>query len=425
MSVTTQSCHARPVVDFDHQSEQHAADAPAAFRSLRQNSPVAWSEHHGGFWVITRYRDVFACLRDPATFTSGRFINADGQLDGGIAIPPLPFRMVPDETDLPEWEAPRMLLSRALGPKMVVRFRDRARAVAVSLIDRHIASGSMDLVLHLANPLPAILTMELVGLPLDRWEAFADPFHAFPASRPGSVERQRAAEGIEWICGEISALAAERRKSPRQDLASAIVHGQLADGAPFTHEEAVEILVQVVAGGVDTTTSLTANAFWHLHAFRRDRERLIAEPGLLSLATEEFLRFYSPVQNEGRTVSRSVDVGGQEIPAGARVLLSLASANRDPEAFEDPESFIIDRAENLHAGFGLGIHRCVGSHFARLQFEIMVEAALARIPNYEVNEADMERYSSIGAVNGWGKMPVTFTPGLPSGSPDALGKGLG
>jgi len=406
----------RPEIDFDQHSPEHAAHAVETFRDYRGRCPVAWSRNYGGFWLLTAYKDVFTALRDSKTFTSGRFENAEGKLDGGIAIPPLPYRLVPTETDLPEWEGPRMLLNRALSPTAVLAFRDRARNFTTLLIDRHVASGRMDLVLDLANPLPAIMTMELVGLPLEHWEKFAEPFHAYPSSRPGSPEHARAIEGIEWIYGQLSDLVNQRRGAPRDDLTSRILAAQRPEGRPYTHDEIVELLVQVVAGGVDTTTSLTANAFWHLHTCHDDRRRLIEDPSLFKPATEEFLRFYTPIQNEGRTASRDCSIGGQDIAAGERVLLSLASANRDGTEFEDADRFVIDRQHNLHAAFGLGMHRCVGSHFARMLFEIMLFAVLDRIPDYEVIEAGAERYPVISAVNGWATMPVRFTPGAAKGA---------
>jgi len=304
-----------------------------------------------------------------------------------------------------------MFLNRALNPKAVQAFRDAARDFTALLVDRHIENGAMDLMLDLANPLPAILTMQLVGLPLDEWKKFADPFHAYPSSRPGTPQFRQAIDGIGWVHGQLGALAEVRRREPRNDLASDIVRAKQPDGRPYSHDEVVELLVQVVAGGVDTTTSLAASAFWHLHACPGDRAALIADPSLVRSATEQFLRFYTPVQTQARTVTRDCEIGGEAIAAGERMLLSLASANRDDREFEEADRFRIDRSPNLHAAFGLGMHRCVGSHFARLLFEAMLCAVLDRVPDYTVLEAGAERYHSIAAVNGWATLPVRFTPG--------------
>ncbi len=401
----------RARVDFDQHSSEHAADWAARYARIRNLSRVAWSDHYEGFWLVSGYAEVSEVLRDAATFASGRFHDEAGRLAGGISIPPLPFRLVPTETDLPEWEPTRLILNRALSPTKVKAFRDKARRYTAALIDRHVETGEMDLVLDLANPLPAIMTMELLGLPLDEWQRFADPFHAFPSSPAGSSEREKAARDMAWIVEQIEALVEKRKKDPIDDLATAIVCAERPGEGPYPHAEVVDILLNVIGGGVDTTTALTANAFWHLHRHLGDRRRLIEDPSLLSAAIDEFLRFYTPVQNQARTALRAYELGGQRIEAGDRVLVALASANRDEREFEDADSFRIDRFPNRHTAFGLGMHRCVGSHLARLMFDEMIMAVLGRMPDYEVQESRAERYRGIAAVNGWARMPARFTPG--------------
>jgi len=401
---------ARPRVDFDQHSSEHAADWVSRYQDIRRQSPVAWSDHHGGFWLVSGYEEACQVLRDPATFTSGRFLDEVGRLAGGISIPPLPFRLVPTETDMPEWEATRHILNRALSPAKVKAFRDKTRAYTAALIDRHIETGAIDLVLDLANPLPALMTMELLGLPLDEWQRFADPFHSFPSNPAGSPERDKAAEEMGWVFEQIEALVEKRRKDPIDDLTTAIVFAERPEG-PYPHAEVVDILLNVIGGGVDTTTALTSNALWHLHRHHDDRRRLIEDPSLLSAAAEEFLRFYTPIQNQARTASRRCVLGGQTIEAGDRVLVALASANRDEREFEDAGIFRADRFPNRHAAFGLGMHRCVGSHLARQMFEEMIMAVLARMPDYAVQELEAERYRGIAAINGWVRMPARFTPG--------------
>lgn len=401
----------RARLDFDPHAPEHAADWVNRYKRIRHRSRVAWSDRHEGFWLVSGYAEVSEVLRDPATFTSGRFRDASGRLAGGISIPPLPFRLVPTETDMPEWETTRLILNRALNPTKVKAFRDKARRHTAVLIDRHIESGAIDLVLDLANPLPAIMTMELLGLPLDEWQRFADPFHTFPSSPAGSPERDAAAKEMGWIVQQVEALVEKRKKDPIDDLTTAIVFAERPAEGPYPHAEVVDILLNVIGGGVDTTTALTSNALWHLHRRHEDRQRLIDDPSLLSSAIDELLRFYTPVQNQARTASRDYELGGQKIAAGDRVLVSLASANRDEREFEDAGTFRLDRFPNRHTAFGLGMHRCVGSHFARLMFNEMMMAVLSRMPDYEVQEATAERYRGIAAVNGWVRMPARFTPG--------------
>ena len=218
-----------------------------------------------------------------------------------------------------------------------------------------------------------------------------------------------------WIYRQIREAVAARREHPLDDLASRVAAANSGEDA-LAEDEMTDLLLNLVGGGVDTTTSLTSNAFWHLHSHHVDRDRLIADPSLLKEATEEFLRFYTPIQTEARTATRDCEIGGQSIAAGDRVLMAFGAANRDPAAFDDAESFLLERFPNRHLAFGMGIHRCVGSHLARLMFEVMVTTVLRRIPNYRIDEATAQRYPAIGTILGWSTMPVTFSPGAKVGS---------
>jgi len=400
----------RPVTRFDQHSQDHAQNWEASYRRLREESPIAWSNAHGGYWILSRYEDVATAVRDYATFASGRFAGNDGALAGGIAIPSLPFRLIPTETDPPDWERMRRLLNPVLGPTTVQRFRRSAQENTGRLIDNHVETGRMDLVKDLANPLPTMITLELLGLPASEWRRFAEPFNLFPSSPPGSQNRARAEHGMAWIYEQIQQATVDRRIDPRDDLISRAANANSGEDA-LTEDEIIDLLFNVLGAGLDTSTSLSSNAFWHLHRHHGDRDRLIDDPTLLREATEEFLRFYTPIQTQARTATRNCRIGDYEIAAGDRVLLALSGANRDPAAFEDPETFLLDRFPNRHLAFGMGIHRCVGSHLARLMFEAMVSTVLHRMPDYVVDETRAQRYPDIGTILGWTTMPVTFSPG--------------
>ena len=167
----------------------------------------------------------------------------------------------------------------------------------------------------------------------------------------------------------------------------------------------------IINGGVDTTTVLLANALEYLDRNHDLRRRLVDEPALLPSATEEFLRYFSPVQAFSRTVARDVELGGQQLERGDRVLLCFGSANRDESEFPAADEFVADRFPNRHVAFGLGKHRCIGSTLARTEFMIMLDEVLARMPDYEIDRDASERYVSLGIVNGWIRMPGRFTPG--------------
>jgi cytochrome P450 len=164
-----------------------------------------------------------------------------------------------------------------------------------------------------------------------------------------------------------------------------IAHHEV-DGELLSVDDATSIVLLTIGGGVDTTTALTSAAFVHLGRYDDDRKRLIADPSLIDSATEEFLRVYPPARTHARTVAHDAEFGGCEMHAGERVLLSEISANRDDRSFPDPDRFIIDRFPNRHVSFGVGIHRCPGSHLARLEFKTMIRRVLDRLPDFVLDE---------------------------------------
>ena len=212
-----------------------------------------------------------------------------------------------------------------------------------------------------------------------------------------------------------------RYDEPRDDAMTAIVHHDL-DGERIPRETAESIVFMTVGGGVDTTTALTGAALLHLSKFTDDRQRLIDQPELLVMATEEFLRYYPPARSHARTVTEDIDFAGCPMRTGDRVLLSEASSGRDEAAFPDAERFVLDRNPNRHLSFGVGLHRCVGSHLARIEFAEMMTAILTRLPDFHIDETAVVEYPNWGTIGGWAKLPATFTPGprvLSTGAGDA------
>jgi cytochrome P450 len=206
-----------------------------------------------------------------------------------------------------------------------------------------------------------------------------------------------------------------RRKDPRDDFLTLLATGTI-DGEPLSHQRIQDLSFNILAGGVDTTTALTSSALVYLARNPADRQRLIEDPALLPFACEEFLRFYSPIPALCRTATADTEINGWQIGKGERVMLAYAAGNRDPEAFEDPESVRLDRFPNKHVGFGAGMHRCLGSFLARMMFQEMVSEVLKRMPDYELIEEELRPYPSIGGVNGWVSIPARFTPGKKLGA---------
>lgn len=408
-------------VDFDHQGAAHAANWPAEFAELRSRQPRAWSTAHGGFWVATRFKDIVGIAQRPDSFSAHKhFDPKSGEVSGGVVIPAIPgVRGIPNETENPEWGEARTFINRRFSPKAVEAYRASAKRFAAALIDTVIETGEMDLVEDLTNPLPALVTMELFGFPLDEWREFAEPFHRImytPRDDPAFDETVR---GMDHFFTRVDEEIALRRTEPRDDLLGHFANGTIND-KPLDPLFIRNLAYNLLAGGVDTTTALTSNALIHLARHPDDRARLIADRTLLPVAREEFVRYFSPIHALARNATEDVEMDGWKIAKGDRVLIPYSAANRDPEIFEEPERLIIDRFPNRHVGFGAGMHRCVGSFLARLMFEVMINEVLDRIPDYRLIEEGMASYPNIGTVNGWIRIPARFTPGVKAGATIAV-----
>jgi cytochrome P450 len=282
-------------------------------------------------------------------------------------------------------------------------------------LDQKIADGRMDLVGDYASPVPAILTMRLMGLPYDNWRLYADLFHSVMASSGGD-EYKRAIGQVPAMLEGLLAFIAARRAEPRDDLTSFLVQFDI-DGRRLTDTQLLDILWNLIGGGVDTTTSLTALSLLHLGTHPELRQQLIERQELYRTAAEEFLRFFSVNKQLSRTVSRDTVLGGQPLRRNDRLLISWIGANHDDAEFDCPGEVVLDRSPNRHVAFGLGAHRCIGAPLARVMFEVMVAGVLDRLPDYEIELDGVQRYTGNPTMDGVGKLPVTFTAGRSLGTP--------
>jgi cytochrome P450 len=276
-------------------------------------------------------------------------------------------------------------------------------------LDQKAKDGEMDLVLDYASPVPAILTMKLMGLPYDNWALYAHLFHSVMAVPQDSDEYANAIAKVPAMMEEVLQFATARRAEARQDLTSFLIQFEF-DGKRLDDAQLLNILWNLIAGGVDTTTSQTALTLRHLGAHPELRQQLIDHPELHRSATDEFLRYFSVNRTLSRTVTRDVELGGQHLRKNDRVIISWLAANHDEREFRQAEEVILDRAPNRHVAFGLGPHRCIGSHLARVMSEVMIKAVLDRIPDYEVDHSGVYQYMGNPAMTGLGTLPVTFSP---------------
>jgi cytochrome P450 len=408
------------VIDLDHHSAAFNLDEVAATSELRRRCPVAWDTRYGGFWFATSYAAVSQIAKDNDTFAHKYEPDAPDGIDymGETGIPrpdALPALGI-GEVDGPYHLALRRALNPFFSPQAVEKLRPFAEQCVAWFLDQKIADGEMDLVLDFASPVPAVLTMKMMGLPVDDWQMWSDFFHSTIAYPDGHEERARALATMPEMMGRLMAFAAERRATPRDDLTSHIMALEL-EGKPLDDEQVLRVLTNLVGGGVDTTTSLTALSLHTLSAHPHLRTQLREDPGLYATAADEFLRYTSVNQLLSRTVTRDVEVEGHLLRRNDQVLISWLGANHDPDEFDRADEIILDRSPNRHLAFGLGPHRCIGSHLARTMFEVMVRAVLDRIPDYEIDLGAVEHYGGDPAMTGLVKLPARFTPGEPSGTP--------
>lgn len=404
----------RTSIDFDHHSAEFADNWREVTRNLRTTCPVAWTEAHGGYFVVSRYDDVKKIALDDHTFSSDN--DATGERKGykGTAIPSAPMQLIPLEVDPPRFTQYRQLLNPKFSPSAAEPWRPFLQQVSDALIDKFCETGECDLVKDLASPVPAMLTMRLLGLPLADWEDVATPFHEISWAVPGSEMYDRAIQGIFRVLGRLSEELAKRREAPRDDLLTFLLESTIDDEA-LSEEEILKICFLQLIGGVDTSTGLLSHTYAWLSQHPDQQQRLIDEPDLLKRATEEFLRWVSPAPALARTVTTETEVGGQKLCPGDRLLLSWSSANQDEEMFDNPDEVNIDRWPNRHQAFGLGAHRCLGSNLGRVQFQEVLKVTLRRLPDLKVDLEAAQRYPSLGQVNGYSTLPATFTPSAPVG----------
>ncbi|MFJ8494894.1 cytochrome P450 [Streptomyces sp. NPDC094038] len=400
---------------FDHHSDEANADPVAYYARFRESCPVGRSAAHGGFHYTTRHADVARIARDDATFSSAR--SEHGGEGVGIVIPKGPgLEQYPIELDPPRAIEYRKLINPLLTPEAVERLVPMIERHAARVVDEFVEHGSCDLVRDLTNPLPAAVTLDWLGFPEEDWARLAGPVHDIFAAPAGSERAARGAAGLAYMDRRIRELIAERRSAPRADAVSAVVAGRTSAGGEFGEDELVSVIGLLIAGGVDTTTSLTGSTLVHLARHPEQRRRLIDSPDLLDGATEEFLRAFAPSQSMARTVTEDTEVGGCPMRAGDRVLIPWVAANHDPAVFPEPDRVRLDRDASRHLSFGIGSHRCAGAHLARAMFRAMMTQVLTRLPDYRVIEEGLVPYPTRGNQSGWDAVPAVFTPGPRAGA---------
>jgi cytochrome P450 len=403
-----------PVVDFDHHFQDGALPEDG-YGQLRSKCPVAWTERHGGYWVVTSHKEVGRVLKDYESFSSARNEVTGDNCAMSVPVSRFGFQ-VPEELDPPEFFPYKRLLQGVLSPKAVsAGLAGRVRHWIDVHIDEFIERGECDLVYDLTSPVPGAVTLEWLGFPQDDWRRISEAVHDTCGLPPQSDGWERAVADLRWLDIRIAEEVAVRQEElatgrTRGDVIGYVV-AQEIDGQPMAAEMAEAIIRVVALGGVDTTTSSTTSALVHLHQHPDQRQQLIEHPELWDTAIEEFIRRYPPVLSHARTVAKEVEVAGCVMRPGERIVASEASACWDEDEFERADEVILDRFPNRHVAFGLGIHRCPGMHLARLEMRCMLEQVLERMPDYQIDDTSLQRYPVQASIAGWTRAAATFTPG--------------
>ncbi len=405
---------ARMLSRFDHHDPEFAGDGvpQQVYRAMREQCPVAWSDAHDGFWVASRYADVEEVIRDPDNFGSSAGILIPDPTDTmskaeqrerfemrkGVIGPPVSY-------DRPVHTPIRRELGPLFSPGAVHQREDYIRSVTDEWIDSFIVDGKCELISQFCAPVPTIVVLDWIGLHDEDWKVWSDAV-LDQFSRPGQYGPDLSVIDLP----KLLAMLKDRRENPADDVAT-VISRITVDGEPLDDLEMVAMFAQLVFAGLDTTTNATATTLVELYRHPDVRAELAGTPiddPLWDSAIEEFLRVSCPIQGFKRTARTETTLGGRTIKAGERVLLLWASANFDEDEFDRPGEFDIRRTTNRHMSFGRGIHRCLGSHLARLEMKVMVQQLLRRIPDYTVDESELRLHHDVGIAYGYESVPIRF-----------------
>jgi cytochrome P450 len=399
--------------------EMDARERDRSFALLRSEAPISRHQpledllglhdsERPDYWAIVRYEDVRAISRDPTTFCSGE----------GVQFADIPVELLEASqsflaTDAPRHTKLRGLVSAAFTPRQVARIQSGIYANAKRIVDEAASTGGGDFVDLIAKRLPLVTISDMIGVPhADRERVVHAADVLVTASDPdvfGDREPLAVIGEAMWTLTEFAtALASERERKPGDDLMSALVAAEV-DGERLTHAEIAAFFVLLSVAGNDTTRHTSSHTMRAL-TLNPDQRKLLLEDldGRLPVAVEEFIRWATPVLTFRRTTTREVELHGQRIDPGQKIVLFYHSANRDERAFQEPWSFDVTRDPNRHLGFGGGgPHYCLGASLARTQLQALFGELLRTVPDLQADEPELFRNAFIHGVK---RMPCSFTP---------------
>jgi len=387
--------------DFDIFDPAFVNDPYPVWKDLRdQGCPFARTERRQVSFMPTTFEAVRQVAGDPETFSS---------FSVGVVPTPTTYDDQGNRlrsiitTDAPDHAPERRLMLPFFAPKAVEQYREHTQELCRSLIREFIEDGRADVAGDYARQIPPRIIALILGIDPEMSDDFTTWVQGvLEVGLTDPEVRDHYSEIIRnFFVDEIK----DRVENPGDDLISFLLQAEI-DGQPVPMNVIRGNVGLMLIAGIDTTWSSIGSALWHLASHPEDRQRLVDEPELIPTAVEEFLRAYSPV-SMARIATKDTMLGERHVKEGERIVLSFPAANRDPEAFENPEEVIIDRQVNRHVAFGAGIHRCAGSNLARLEMQVAIGEFLAMIPEFELEDPDAVTWAG-GQVRGPRHLPITF-----------------
>jgi cytochrome P450 len=393
-------------IQFNPMAPEFLADPYPTYHRLRAEDPVHWSPL--GFWVLTRYDDVVAVLRDQRFAKEAMIAAVAARF--GIAPNTIGLSML--DRDPPDHTRLRGLVSKAFTPRVVERLRPRIQEIVDGLLARVEGKGGMDLIEEFAYPIPVMVICELLGVPVEDHERFKTwsldlargldsimlPVDSEVAMRSG-IARQ-------GLAAYFRDLIAKRRAAPRNDLLSALIAAEEA-GDKLSEDELLASCSLLLVAGHETTVNLIGNGTLALLRHPDQLRRLRDNPDLIASAVEELLRYDGPVQRTARMPSAEVTIGDKTIKPGEMVMPFIGAADRDPAQFPDPDRLDLARADNRHVAFGMGIHFCLGAPLARVEGQIALNTLVQRLPKLALATEQPEHRQSL-TLRGLKSLSVAF-----------------
>jgi cytochrome P450 len=401
-------------VDVDISSGAFKANPYPFFARLRAETPVHRVRLPGRqtAWLIARYDDVAAVLKDPRFIKNRRAVQSPEQAAREPWIPaflkPLNQNML--DLDEPDHTRLRVLVTKAFTPRLVEQMRGRVERLASDLLDRARERGHMDLIRDYAIPVPTTVIAEMLGVPVEDRHRFQRWSSAVATAVPSWWSIFTALPALWSFMRYIRKLVRARRQAPRDDLVTALVQAEEA-GDQLSEDELLAMIFLLLFAGHETTVNLIGNGTLALLRHPDQLAKLRGEPGLIRSAVEELLRYDPPLMTASERFTREdMTVAGVTIPRGEMVYAAIASANRDERQFADPDTLDITREPNRHLTFGLGAHFCVGAALARMEGQIAIGTLLRRTSELHLAvPPEALRWRRGLVLKGMRGMPVRFT----------------